>query len=205
VLDHVRQGLLHDAVGREVESSWEGASRALRGDRDHHSGLANLLDKTGHRVQTGLGFNPWGARVGVTEYGQHAAHLRQRLPSGPLDHPERLGGLGRPGLRQMSPHAGPHGDDAHRMSDHVMQLAGDASPFVGDGALGQLLPRLLQGPGLVLQLLGVRPPGRDDDAECPREREHDGDVADLQQVGVRPPTARRSHEHPDRGDQRNRA
>ena len=49
------------------------------------------------------------------------------------------------------PTAGLHRDDAHRVRDDVVQLAGDAQPLLGHGPAGLFLPvaleRVRRGPG----------------------------------------------------------
>ena len=56
-----------------------------------------------------------------------------------LDRREGLRRLAGALLEDVQPDAGLHADRRHRVSDHVVQLAGDAQPLLGDQAAGPLL------------------------------------------------------------------
>jgi hypothetical protein len=90
-----------------------------------------------------MSFDPgWGSRVrcvasGVEpEHAEHSTHLGERLAAGGLDRGERLLRLGRVSVDEVVTDAGLHGNDAHRVGDQIVQLAGDPGPFVEHGLVG---------------------------------------------------------------------
>jgi len=52
-------------------------------------------------------------------------------------------------------HSRLHGDHAHRVRDHVVELLGDAQAFLGERPSGLFLTFPFQGTGAGLQLLAV--------------------------------------------------
>jgi hypothetical protein len=115
---------------------------------------------------------PFAVPAVLTQDAEQPPHLTQRLAPGALDDPQRGARL----LRLLVDHvpADPrlHGDHAHAVRHHVVQLAGDPQPLLGHRPPGQLALR----PHLVL---GLRAHRRDigtlsahGEAQRPRRAHH---------------------------------
>ena len=70
------------------------------------------------------------------QHAEQAAHLVERLPAGGVDRLEHRPGLVGALVDHVGRDARLHRHDAHRVGDDVVQLAGDAQPFLGHGPLG---------------------------------------------------------------------
>jgi hypothetical protein len=80
VLEHVGQGLLDDAVHRQLHSNRQGGPETVHRDRDVEAGGAHLLDESGEVREAGLGAQAVG--VGLrSEHTEQVAQLVQRLAS----------------------------------------------------------------------------------------------------------------------------
>jgi hypothetical protein len=86
------------------------------------------------------------------------------------------------------------------MGQDVMQVAGDAGALLEHGPVGQLLAGRLQGGRLLLEGAGVAAPGGQHHPQHPAADEHDGHIADLQQVDV-PDAGGRGGQHLERAQQ----
>jgi hypothetical protein len=171
VPDHVGQRLLDDPVGRQVEPGRQLGRRPLDPDLDPHPGPGHLggqgldLGQAGRRGQAADG------PILLAEHAQQPPHLDQGLAAGRLHRDQRLARLLGLAVEHVDPDPGLHGD-AHAVGDHVMELAGDPQPLLGDRPAGQLLAGLLQlgrpllgGDGRLLAPPGpvAEPPGRGQD------------------------------------------
>jgi hypothetical protein len=103
-------------------------------------------------------------------------------------------------LQQVAADAGLDGDHAHGMGQDVMQVAGDAGALLEHGPVGQLLAGRLQGGRLLLEGAGIAAPGGQHHPQHPAADEHDGHIADLQQVDV-PDAGGRGGQHLERAQQ----
>ena len=86
----VRQRLLHDAVGGQVDGRGQRATLARDAHPGGHAGVAGGLDEALELVQPG-GRLARLALVGVAQDAEDAAQLAQRLLAGVLDRAQRLG------------------------------------------------------------------------------------------------------------------
>ena len=219
VLVHVRQRLLHDAVGSAAQRA-RGSVRLVDVHPELHRRprTPGLLDQLRDVPQRG------GRRVRGRPLAEHADHVTQLLERLAGAGPDDAGGAAHLVGRQVRPHletAGVQRDEGHPVREDLVHLPGDAGPLgmprllgeqplLGLGTLGTFPQRgdeLAPGPGehapgqhrrverggpqhlLPLAVLGGRP------------QRHDGhrgrrDVhGDHRQHQTRPP-ARRSGEHP---------
>ena len=74
VLESVRQRLLHDPVGGQLDCRRQRSRRALDLERDLEAGRANLVDEAVELVEAGLGL-VFGR---VLEDPEHAAEVGER-------------------------------------------------------------------------------------------------------------------------------
>ena len=178
MLDDVRQRLLHDAVGGEVEPGGQLAPLALDRELDRHAGAARALDQRVELAQRRLR-RVLGVLVGV-QHAEQRAHLGERLAPGALD---QLGGGDR--ARRVALEDPPRAaglDDHHRdrVRDDVVHLARDPAALVGDRALGLRLALLVRAHGGLVQLGGeprAAADGAAGEQEQRAERRREEDVA----------------------------
>jgi hypothetical protein len=161
MLVRVGQRLLRDPVRRQV-----GHHRQL----PRLAELTELHRKTGRRETGQQVGQPGeaGRRLGVVRLVRAAQHAHHRLNLG--EHAVRRlpdvvqGGrhLIGPAVEDVGGRAGLHVDHRDVVRHHVVQLAGDAQPLLGDPAAGLLLAAVLGAVGPLLHLADVRPvrPGR---------------------------------------------
>lgn len=131
----VRQGLLDDPVGGEVDTRGKADLLALVPQLDGKSGLPNLCDETRERREPGLR----GERGGLAflpKNGQEAAHLGQGLAPRLLDGEQRLAFALLLGREQPAYGAGLNRHHADRMGDDIVELAGDSPALLLDRAQG---------------------------------------------------------------------
>ena len=198
VLERIRQRLLHDPVGREVDPRRELHRLPLHCELHRQSGLAHLLDERRERPEARLRRERGDLFLGAHDPEQ-PPHLRERLAPCLLDRHQGLSLSLLLGLEQPADGARLDRHHADRVREHVVQLAGDPVPLVLDGS-----PCLLLGvPHPLLSLAGLlrvpRRGGRDHEDADEREAEPDQ---------LRPRNVRRadedrpsSHEErPQRGD-----
>ena len=143
VLERVRQPLLHDAEGGEVEPGGQRAPLALDVQLDRQAGLARALDERADARHRRLR----GARVVLVvvavQDAEQPPHLGERLAARALD--LRRGGdrALRVALEDPPRAAGLHDHHADAVRDDVVHLARDPAALVGRGALRLELVRLL--------------------------------------------------------------
>jgi len=99
---------------------------------DGQPGLADLLEQAIEVRQPGLRLEEQRV-AGFAEHSQHAPEFHQGVPASPLDHLENVARL----LMLRAEHL-PFGPSlnhhhAHRVRDHVVELAGDPRSLEGDG------------------------------------------------------------------------
>ena len=142
VLECVRQRLLHDPIGGQVDPRWQRRLLTLDPQLDWQAGLAHLLDERAERAEPRLGPDRQLLVAGAQD-SQQPAQFDQRLTTARLDRAENASCLlhiveqARPRLRLDDHHA-----DAVR--DHVVKLAGDSPALLGHGHARLLLPLALQ-------------------------------------------------------------
>ena len=181
VLDHVGQGLLCEAVERDVERRVQRARHALHRQAGGEPGARDLGDE---RVQLGrarLRRQRRAARVLRAQDAEQAAHLREGVPPGVPDRAQRLGGGLRalPGGRRRTVRL--HDDHRERVRDDVVQLTRDPRALDRRADRGLLVALERQQPVALLERgeLGTAraPPG----AERRRQQHRDhGRRGDLQ-------------------------
>ena len=174
VLERVRERLLDDAIRGEVDAG--GQRAGIPGDRegDVQPGRPHALDELRQareprrRRQSG---RLAGRRLDDAE---QSSQLGQRLAARRLDRAQRLArtlGMGREDVGARSRLQNHH---AHVVGDHVVQLARDARPLLGDGHPRPLLLLFLDRrfARLHTREIGVAPPDvvsdrprRDEEAE----------------------------------------
>ena len=137
VLEGVRERLLDNAVGGQVEAGRQRPRPALHPDLDFDAGLLYGLGEGRKIVQSRLRRQRW--RVIVAQDAKEAAQLGQRLPAGLLHSQEgrhspiRVVGQLHPGGSRV------HGHNADAVCDHVVQLPRDSAALGGGCSLGALL------------------------------------------------------------------
>jgi hypothetical protein len=144
VLERVRQGLLHDAVGGQLEPDRELARLAVDVQLDGQARVAHLRDERREVVQPRLRHE----RVGVVaaQHPDEAAHLGERAAADLLDGGQHLVGRAALGVERAPLGAGLDDHHRHVVCDRVVQLSRDACAFLDDRlargdvalALGQL-------------------------------------------------------------------
>ncbi len=145
VLAGVGEGFLDDAEDGERDAGRQRPRLAVGGEGGGEAGAATVLDDAVEVVDAGLrgcclALVALAALVVGTQHVEQMTHLVQGGAAGTLQVDERLAGrLG--GTFEVG--AGTSGEQLHRsqvMGDDVVQLVGDAAPFLGDGAVGEEPP-----------------------------------------------------------------
>src|SRR5262249_16043495 len=98
------------------------------------------------------------------------SQLGERLAAGLPDGEQRFACLLGPPVHHVDGRSRLHVDARDAVGDHVVQVAGDAQPFVGDRASRLLVARLFQSPGPLLEAGEVGAPSAQTVAEEPRRR-----------------------------------
>ena len=132
MLDRVRQALLDEPVGSEVDACRKLHGIAFDPELDRQAGLASLRDEPLDVLEARLRCER-RRLLGAAQDADEASHLGQRLASRLFDDHERLplALLIRP---EQAAHAGRlDGHDADAVADDVVQLARDPRALVGDG------------------------------------------------------------------------
>ena len=156
VLEHVRQRLLHDPVGGQIDTGRNrvDASRP-RTPRRPRPPPGRLLDQRGYLVagRAAAPAPPRRRRYAAPRAGGAALSA----PAGPCPGPIAAVPAPCPGWRLSTSVGRPglHHHHADGMCDHVVQLARDPGPFACDGGAGVLIPGQLQLAGQFGQLAGV--------------------------------------------------
>ena len=102
VAEHVRQRLLHDAVGGQVDPGGRPRERRRRPADDRHPGSSGLLDERLELREARLGRDCGGLAV-VAQDPEQAAQLPERLPRGAGDRLERRRRRARARRRRPGP------------------------------------------------------------------------------------------------------
>ena len=179
VLERVRQALLHDPVGGEVDRP--AAARPARPRRAR--ARAGPRGRPRRRARRGRRGPAAGASSSVVAVAAHraeqAAHLGERRAAGPLDAPQRLRVLGQLAGQLVADGADLEHHHADRVRDDVVQLARDPGALLGDRDAGRrvALP-------LGLRSRAPRPPrparrARAARARQPADREQERDEDEL--------------------------
>jgi len=128
MLERVRQRLLDDPVGRQLDPDGELRRLALDAQLHRQAGRAQLTDQQRHVGEPRLGLERI-VRV-AAQHAEQAPHLGQRAAAGALD---RLEHLARRGVLIAQPAPFGAGLQHHHrdvMGDHVVQLARDPRPLL---------------------------------------------------------------------------
>ena len=162
VAQAVGEGLLHEAVGRQVDGGRHGPRHTGHVELDVEAGRAYPFYQVGELRDPGL--RRERRVVPGLQHAEQPAHLRQCLLAHRADGVERRGGCRRVAFQRHRTSLGLHDHHADVMCDDVVQLAGDAVALgddrrLGFGGAGEFE---LFGPGL------ERAPGRDGSVRCRR-------------------------------------
>ena len=170
VLERVRERLLDDAVGRQVDRRRQRPRRALDLERDRQAGRAHLLDEAVEPPEARLRLVARRPRA-----ERRAPGAGRRAPPGrPSRSPGSAHAPARLDFEDVVGGGGLHDDHAERMRDDVVQLARDPRLLLGRGAPRVGLASVLEPVGLLLDLADVRPARADAVAEQPeRHQEHE--------------------------------
>ena len=170
VLERVREALLDDAIGGQVERRRQRHSVAPHVELDGKAGAPKGLQQRVEAAEAGL--RSQLHVLGPLAHGaEEAAHLAERVAAGLLDARERL-----PVPLQLGRQLVPHGPDlehhdADGVRDDVVQLAGDPRALLRDGDTGRRLALPLRVIGTRLRHLGVHGALAQGQATEPRDRE----------------------------------
>ena len=177
----VGQRLLHDPVCRKLDTKRQYPAIALDGEVHRHTHSPSLLNQRFQLAQSRLRREAT-LRPVFAEHTEQPAHLGQRLASGLLDREHRLE---RPrGVESQHLLSGPglHDHDTERVSDHVVEFAGDPLSLLLGGGLHPLELFTLESlhplgvhPGLVVP----RPHDSPDEQRQPHPEHAEHEVADA--------------------------
>ncbi len=133
--DHVRDCLLDDAEGGEVDLGGERAARPAPLHVDPDAGVHRDGGKPAQIGQARCGIIhrlAWLiAWLGPAQRAQHPPQPGQRLPAGGLDGAQRVPCRGGLGVDDPAAGASLDRDDADVVRHHVVQFAGDPQPLGG--------------------------------------------------------------------------
>ena len=140
VADDVRHRLLHDPERRRVERRRQRARGALDRDRDRHARLARAVEDLveGREARAGARAPASSSRRSCSVRCISSIARRPRPAIRPSPR--------RPASPRRAERLRLHDDQRHVVADRVVQLAGDAQPLLGGGALGELLALALRRP-----------------------------------------------------------
>ena len=128
VLQRVRQRLLHDSIGGELDPERQFASLALHLELDGQPGLADLRHEPRQVGQRRL--RRKRLALAVSQHPDEPAHLRQRAPSRALNRLQHVSGRAC-GAVEGEPFCARLDDDQrHVVSDRVVQFARDPRPLL---------------------------------------------------------------------------
>ena len=155
MLERVRQALLDDAIGGQVDRAREREGLAVDVQPHGQAGAADLLEQGVEPVEPGLRRQLEALAV-VAHRAEQPAHLGERRAAGLLDAAERLAVL----LQRLGKVV-PDGADlqhhhADRVGHDVVELARDARALLGDGDARRDLALALGARGALLGGLGLR-------------------------------------------------
>ena len=130
VLERIRERLLDDPVGGQLDPDGELSTLAVDRELDRQTGVSKLADERRHVAQPGLRCERL-VRV-AAEHAEQATHLGKCAPPALFD---RLQHLAR--RRVLFAEHAPlgarlHDDHRNVVGDHVVQLASDPRPLLDD-------------------------------------------------------------------------
>ena len=131
VLERVRQRLLHDPVGGEVDAGRQRPRLALDRELDGQADAAHLLDQRVELCKAGLRPER-GLAVGAAQQAEHAPKLAERLAPRARDRDEGLARTVGIVLEQRLARLGLHHHRADAVRHDVVQLARQPGALVGD-------------------------------------------------------------------------
>ncbi len=153
----VGQGLLDDPVGGQVDGGRQRGAVVGARHLDREPCVAEGAGEFVETAEAGSGFGGGLGVVGLAEQAHGGAQLVERRTAGLADVGEGLLGLVGPLVHDVRRDPGLHVDQRDVVGDHVVQIAGDAQPLLGDAAAGLLLTG-------ALGAFGALPDGLDDRA-----------------------------------------
>jgi hypothetical protein len=134
VLERVGQRLLHDPVRRDVDARRQLDRLALDHDLDWQPRRTGARDELVEPPQARRR-RERQLRLVVAQQPQRTAHLAERLLARVLDHVERAPCLVDVVVEHPPAPARLQHNEADRVGDDVVQLAGDPRALLGDGLL----------------------------------------------------------------------
>lgn len=185
VAQDVREALLEDTVGGQVEAGRQCPALPGYVELDGQAGVAHVLDQRADLVHARL-WSEGGAVLAGPQQAEHAAHLAERLARG-LFGRQQLRRVGWAVMAKAAAH-GPrlHRDHADRVGDDVVQFARDPRALLRDRRARPVLALVLEPSGARLELVGAPRPLTQARAERP---DHGHDRAQEDEV----PGHRRGH------------
>ena len=191
MLERVGERLLHDAVRGEVDARRQLARRARDTKLDGETGRANVPNERVELCKGRLRRHRDLLVLGA-EHAEQPPHLVERLRGGSLDRVDGRAGVVGLGLEAVPRPSGLEDDDADRVRDDVVQLAGDARALLEHCEARLLLP-------LDDQVALARTPPADRAAgepRAPEDRREEDEVADeVEERPLVPVDDRREDRH----------
>lgn len=188
MLEHVRQRLLHDPVGRDVDPRGQRAPPSLDLKVDREARTAHPSGQRVDVIQARLGCER--EILVLPQHAEQPPHLGQCLSSCPLDRQQRLA-CGLAALAEGHPlRACLDNHDRDAVRHDVMELTRDSRPLLRDREPRCLLVLPLKSVGSQLETvreplsIPEEPAGEPDAGE---ERAHHDHVAGLRDEGGREP------------------
>ena len=202
VLERVRQALLDEPVGRQVDAGRKLRGLALDPQLDRQPGLPNLLDELVEVLEARLR-GERGRLLGPAQDADEAAHLGQRLAAGLLDDLERLALLLLLGPQEPPDRRRLDGHDADAVADDVVQLTREPCPFLRDRLARALLAFPLEASRALVHCVGFLELAAEGEAGHPdhAEDERDEDVLAEARAWVVPADDRNGRARRSRGRQ----
>ncbi len=118
------QRLLHDAIGRQLDSGGQRRARTLPRQLHLEATRAHMLQKRVELSESGLR-QPRRLVIELAQHAEQAPQLRDRLAGGVLDRAKRLPRPFGIGVQHLLRRRGLHTHQADAVRDHVVELAGD--------------------------------------------------------------------------------
>ena len=192
VPSRVRERLLDDAVGDELDVWVEGDGRAAKDEpRRTTGGLSCFVDQVGHLVKTRLrsAVDDLAARI-LTQDAEQSAHLDECVASSVADRQQPFGSGGWKSGNGQPSCFGLDGDHRDVVRDHVVQFTRDASPLPSSRVLYKGVGDVVVHRA-VFSCLTPCPQGDTSDRSRGCERgQHHGECRRFRRRGFVPVTAR---------------
>ena len=138
MLDDVRERLLDDAIGGQIDARREDPLSAFDRDVDNETRAANGRHESVEPLEPRLRLDRHPGATALAPPGEQTAQLGQRSAAGGGDAVERGLGARVTGRDHARAGLGLHDDHADVVGDHVVELACDARPLLVGGAGGRL-------------------------------------------------------------------